>query len=763
MGNTDEGVTEITFTGGNPALHMGRHARTLCLTDFHLECVRVLAELACDEGGVRCQAGVPDVLLTRGAGNSKGVKVMRNMQRRTTLIFRVCCVLCALAQGGCKSEIVIMAAPSVRPEPRRVLPNPSPGLRAGAYRIDITPPPGLPSLGFSIAAKYKQFKGHQTRLRAYCLVLEDARGERIALVTMDLAWSSTILRWKIVEALKDLEDKRKIYIGITVDRILLAGTHTHGGPAGFSSWALFNDQILGPGGYDRELVSFLVKRISEAIVEACYNLKPARLAICQTLVTDLTENRSRKAHLRNPDVPIGSDGIDPLLTVFRVESNPKKGIPNKPIAAFCVFAGHPTVSGPRRSLWHADVFGVATSKARRAIGQQEEDFVVALANGPEGDVVFRWQHGGAQDHATTVYFGSCLAKRIARTWNTASECDFDSNPLLASRLEQHDLPGAALRSGKMLAREPSAGVAGIGGSEEGYSFLYPVLAREGMRRWFPGGGDHGAKSAALGPLQPLLMSRKTAPTFAPIQVMRIGDYYLIALPFEVTVQNAVGIRQQVKQELADIGVVTSEAKILVISAANDYCFYCATAEEYDVQHYEGAYTFYGPNTAQFLAERSANAAVALTRGDKQPTLHGFSFPVGQWAQGGHAMPATPTSDSTTTKRKLYLPHSDGNHITMLWWGLPRDRIRIHSSWLVGVRAKHELKIYMTKADGPENDLGLNFEIELLNQRNGKGLWKVTWHPNDRICPGTYQFVIAERPGALEESSEFFEVPPVRDR
>ena len=670
------------------------------------------------------------------------------MQRRTTLIFRVCCVLCALAHGGCKSEIVIMAAPRVTPEPPRVLPDPNPGLRAGAYRIDITPPPGLPSLGFSIAAKHKRFKGHQTRLRAYCLVLEDARGERIALVTMDLAWSSTIVRWKIAEVVRDY--------GISVDRILLAGTHTHGGPSGFSSWALFNNQFFGPGGYDRELVSFLVERISYAIGQACDRLEKAQLAVHQTLVTDLTESRSRKAHLLNPEVPIGSDGIDPLLTVFRVES-----LGGKPIGAFCVFAGHPTVSGPRRNLWHADVFGVATSKARRLIGQQDEAFVVALANGSEGDVVFRWRHGGAQDHATTVYFGSCLAKRIEETWNSATARDFDTKPLLASRLEQHELPGVAVRSGKTFAREPRAGVAGIGGSEEGYSCFYPVFAREGMRRSFPR-GDHGAKSAAFGPFQPLLMSRKTAPTFAPIQVIRIGEYYLIAFPFEATVQNAVRIRQHVKQELAGAGVVTTEAKILVISAANDYCMYCATAEEYDAQHYEGAYTLYGPNAAQFLAERSANVAAALARGDGKPRLHGFTFPVGQWAEGRHAMPAAPTSDPTPIKRDLDRPRLDGDQITMRWWGLPRDRILIHSNWLVEVKAKDKRKIFKT-ADGPENDLGLYFEVELLKERDGKGRWQVTWHLNDRVPAGTYQFVLADRPGARTESSEFFDVPPVSDR
>ncbi len=667
------------------------------------------------------------------------------MQRRTTLIFMVCCVLCVLAHGGCKSEIVTMAAPRVTPEPPRVLPE-NPVLRAGAYRIDITPPPGLPSLGFAIAAKHRSFKGHQTRLRAYCLVLEDARGERIVLVTMDLAWSSTIVRWKIAEAVEDL--------GISVDRILLAGTHTHNGPAGFSSWALFNDQFLAPGGYDRELVSFLVERISYAIGRACEKLEPARLAVGQTKVTDLTENRSLKAHRLNPDVAPDSLGIDPLLTVFRVESHS-----GKPIGAFCVFAGHPTVSGPRRKLWHADVFGVATAKASQLIGPPDEDFVVALANGSEGDVVFKWNDGGAQDHATTVDYGSRLAERIEQTWNSAGA--FDTDLLLSSRLEQHDLPGASLDSSKTLAKEPRAGVSAIGGSEEGYSWLHPIFAREGMRAWFPG-GDHGAKSYALGPFQPLLMNRQTAPTVAPIQVIRIGEYHLVALPCEVTVQNAVRLRAHVKQELADAGVVTTEAKILVISAANDYCLYCATAEEYDAQHYEGGFTLYGPNVARFLTERSADVAAALARGDEKPCLGKFEFPVGHWAQGRHAMPAKPTCDPTPIERVLYYPHSDGDQITMCWWGLPRDRILIHSSWLVGVKAKDRQKIFKT-ADGPENDLGLNFEVELLKERDGKGLWRVTWHLNDRIPAGTYQFVLADRPGALEESSEFFEIPPVSGR
>ena len=49
------------------------------------------------------------------------------------------------------------------------------------------------------------------------------------------------------------------------------------------------------------------------------------------------------------------------------------------------------------------------------------------------------------------------------------------------------------------------------------------------------------------------------------------------------------------------------------SVANEYSGYCATAEEYGRQHYEGGHTLYGPKTQPFLAAHAARLAGETVR------------------------------------------------------------------------------------------------------------------------------------------------------
>lgn len=662
--------------------------------------------------------------------------------------------------AGCASSVTV-----VMPAPRVIQGPPHTGtgqLCAGAATVDITPPPGPPSLGHSIAAKHGRFDGHQTRLRAHAIVIEDASGEVVALVTADLAWSSTIVRWKVAERVVER-------CGIPLDRIMLAGTHTHTGPSGFSSWALFNEQFFSSAGYDPVLVSFLVDRISGAIESAYQGMIPARLAIEQVTVDDLTRNRSIKAHRSNYDVPSDSPGIDPRLTVLRIDA--KDGTP---IAAFCVFAGHPTVVGPRRQLWHADVFGIASHEVRRHIEAETgaANFVVAIANGSEADVSFNWKTEGCylcpglpaeQGHEMAVCYGRLLAERIECAWARAEPAGTGTTSI-ASRLERRSLPKARLAFGETLAKEPRVGVSAIGGTEEGYSIFHTLcLSREGQRSWFPS-QDHGAKSFAFGPIQPLLVNRNRAPTFIPIQVIRIKTgiktYYLLALPFELTTQNAVRLRRYVVQVLAAEGESVTAKQILVVSAANDYCLYCATADEYDAQHYEGGFTLYGPRTAQFLAEQSAHVAAALVRDDPRPALQGYSFRPGRVSAPSRAVPEEPTGPIQPIARCLDAPQPIGGRVAMSWLGLPRDRIQIDQGWLVRVEVERDDGSWekLVTKDGPENDLGFHFEVCLLCDAHPRSRWQVTWNvPTDVDRSRRYRFALADRPGALTASSAPFKL------
>eukprot|EP00924_Labyrinthula_sp_SR-Ha-C_P003199 maker-scaffold_15-snap-gene-2.20-mRNA-1 protein AED:0.01 eAED:0.01 QI:141/1/1/1/1/1/5/46/779 len=79
------------------------------------------------------------------------------------------------------------------------------------------------------------------------------------------------------------------------------------------------------------------------------------------------------------------------------------------------------------------------------------------------------------------------------------------------------------------------------------------------------------------------------PHVIPVQLLQIGDLYLPAIPFEVTSMSGERIRK------ALLSSINTEGSIVeIISLSNAYGVYLATEEEYEMQHYEGASTHYGP-------------------------------------------------------------------------------------------------------------------------------------------------------------------------
>ena len=129
-------------------------------------------------------------------------------------------------------------------------------LRAGFGRADITPPPGL-GLGGN-GPEGRQARGWRTRLYARALVLQDARGERLALVVADLAHISTLLQRRVAELLP-------AELGISADNLLLSATHTHSGPGHFYEATEFNLNGSSVVGFDQKVTDFLAHRIAGAI------------------------------------------------------------------------------------------------------------------------------------------------------------------------------------------------------------------------------------------------------------------------------------------------------------------------------------------------------------------------------------------------------------------------------------------------------------------------------------------------------------------
>src|SRR5262245_8918946 len=162
--------------------------------------------------------------------------------------------------------------------------------KAGVARVRITPPKPMWMSGY--AGRDKPAQGTLTDLWAKALVLEDAKGKRCLLVTLDLVGIPRDLSVKVCEAIS------KQY-GIGREGICLACSHTHTGPVVRGNL----DTMYGLDETQRKLIAeyrdFLEKRIIEAAGAALKAMSPAKLAWGQGKATFAVNRRNNK----EADVP----------------------------------------------------------------------------------------------------------------------------------------------------------------------------------------------------------------------------------------------------------------------------------------------------------------------------------------------------------------------------------------------------------------------------------------------------------------------------
>ncbi|EGW01194.1 Neutral ceramidase, partial [Cricetulus griseus] len=136
-------------------------------------------------------------------------------------------------------------------------------------------------------------RGLLTRLysRAFILVEPDG-SNRMAFVSVELGMISQRLR---LEVLKRLQSKYgSLY---RRDNVILSGTHTHSGPAGFFQYTIY---VLASEGFSNRTFQYLVSGIVKSIEIAHTNLKPGKIFVNKGNVANVQINRSPSSYLQNP-------------------------------------------------------------------------------------------------------------------------------------------------------------------------------------------------------------------------------------------------------------------------------------------------------------------------------------------------------------------------------------------------------------------------------------------------------------------------------
>jgi neutral ceramidase len=502
------------------------------------------------------------------------------------------------------------------------------------------------------------------------VLLQDARGERLALVTADLAHVSAVLHRKAAEQLTT----RCGHAGIGADRLFISATHTHAAPGHFYEAATYNEGGSSVPGYDSLIVAVLSAKIAEAVCAADSTLRPARLAWGSTAVWGVSRIRSLPAMERNvpPPEPVSppppglsraEELVNPTLWMLRVDT--AAAVPGSwaPGGAYAAFSMHNTGNAPSGELLDSDIFGRVSQLVERRIDQAAgyaaaapgpPRSTFAFAAGSHGDVSPNWPADSRcpvprmrssleptgplmrapldwhapSDRALAHCDKSArlalehVAQRIgAAAWELYGTLSAGSADLtLARAFETIDLDDSLQRG--VLCPKPATGMSTFAGAPDSYSRvkgwrllgLFQVGIDEPSARREPS-ECHGHKQQLISPSFNYNMAGIKLPTTMQLAVARVGDRLLLFTPAEVSTTAGRRIRANVLERADDAGASVTDA--IPISLTNGFVQYLTTPEEYSAQYYEGGSTIYGPEELQFLAERLSALAASL---GTEPTL-----------------------------------------------------------------------------------------------------------------------------------------------
>ncbi|MBW1881375.1 MAG: neutral/alkaline non-lysosomal ceramidase N-terminal domain-containing protein, partial [Deltaproteobacteria bacterium] len=512
-------------------------------------------------------------------------------------------------------------------------------LRAGAARVDITPVLGLAiaGYGFFCGAFAQCYWG---RLFANVLLVDDGHGERVALVTTDLHAGTRYL----VERLASLVAPST---GLTIDRIVLAASHTHGGPGHIYGGRHFDAMVANGKGFDLVTAEYLAGRIASAVTVAYQDLRPARIGYGSHPCWRYLINRSPKAMLRNigvttyPSITAGDKAKIRNAARDINEALPPVDLPferqlvdarmhciwageegsGAPIGVFAILGTHPCLTTRQMEIMTPDAFGIAARVAREKLydrfGSRPPVGVAAGAQGDSNLVVpgmdlptileARKDHDVARRLAEEA--GRALGAALAEA---AEKARLDSQTATTpSTLEvcfdQVTAKSAWVNSaGRVLARLPQTGRPTLGGSEFNRGII-SLFCCEGKRRWgFGANGEGGPDPHYPKKLLPwwlrLIRNNRggSPPEVFPLRAIRVGEVWIATVPGEPTTSVGLEIRKAIRSARN-----TLDAPVIVAGISGEYCGYVTMPGEYDAQHYEGSSTVWGREQGRWLAEQFA--------------------------------------------------------------------------------------------------------------------------------------------------------------
>jgi neutral ceramidase len=499
----------------------------------------------------------------------------------------------------------------------------------GAGHGDVTGPASEKMMMGYVSPKQKT-AGIQTRLWSRAFVVSDLKTQhRVAIVTADLCQIFQAVKQKVVQNLQSRYGD--LY---SDDNVLLASTHTHSGPGGYSHYALYNFSALG---FSQQNFDIIVSGITQSIVAAHESMRPGTISASVGRLENANINRSLAAYMNNPKHERDSyqANTNELMTLIRFD-----GSDGSPIGLLNWFAAHATSSERDGTMITGDNKGYAAYAFEKMMGRDyaaNSGFVAAFANAEAGDASPNTEEdldGDGDWDCTANKNLDCVVDAGGKQLAKSRELYEQAKTGLQGPVEyvhtfvdmsrvvvEHEYT----KSGRQKTCYAAIGLSMLAGApEDGPGIGSEGKTCENLSRFITGllckpdedRACHGAKPIVLatGKKSPV----PATPEVLPLQIVRIGQLALAALPAEFTTMSGRRVRAALQQELSSRGV----EQVLLAGYANAYAGYVATPEEYDLQYYEGASTHFGPWTLPAYVQEMTRLAGRLG----EPAVSSFVLP-----------------------------------------------------------------------------------------------------------------------------------------
>jgi hypothetical protein len=429
-------------------------------------------------------------------------------------------------------------------------------LKGGCAKVNITPPLGIPLIG----SYGKPSNDILDELHAKALVLNDGNNT-IAIVSADLLY--TPLEEITAPARRIIKEKT----GIPEEHILICATHTHSGPEVFARSKLRPDQEIPPSKIDQYYLQTLIGKIADAAVLAHKNMRQAKIGAAKGRIPEIVFNRRAKT-------PDGSAVMTWRVTAEIAATREIKTCPDGSTAvSFTLDANEPNLTfGPiDPEVWvlrvedaNNNIVGSIVNFACHPVCVYPDLPTTISADFP----------GDAADMVEQTEGGVCLF-----ALGTAGDIVPYQRGVKAHKQVGRALGAEALRRLQFVSASDQATLDAV--KKEVKFPVKKLVSADGEKK-----ADKVAEYITT-----------------EIQILRLGDVYILGLPGEVLAEVGLEIKKKAGIE-----------KLLVISLSNDAIGYVCHSRAYKEGGYEPGS---GTNLEKGAGEIMINQALGLINQIKQ--------------------------------------------------------------------------------------------------------------------------------------------------